>query len=140
MGSTQRLMEKFYDRFNAGDFDGAEACFQPDVSSAEPGIGEMEGSAAWRAHGEDFKRACPDARLNLVSIIEDGNKAVIEGRFTGTQTGPLASPNGELPPSGRKIDLPFVEVNETVDGRIATHRIYYDQVVLLTQLGLMPAE
>src|SRR2546421_12594456 len=110
MGSTQQLMEKFYDRFNAGDFDGAEACFQPDLVSIDPGVGEMKGSAAWRAHGETFKRACPDARLTMVWIIEAANKADIEGRLTGTQPGPLASPTGGLPPSGRKDDRPSGEV------------------------------
>ena len=31
------------------------------------------------------------------------------------------------------------EYNELVDGRIAQQRVYYDQTVLLSQLGLMPA-
>ena len=63
---------------------------------------------------------------------------VVEGRYTGTNTGPLATPAGEVPATGRSMVLPFADVFRITDGRIAEHRIYYDGLGLLAQLGLLP--
>jgi predicted ester cyclase len=72
-------------------------------------------------------------------IVEDGERAAVEGTFTGTHTGTLAAPQGEIPATGRTIELPYVDVFEARAGRIAAHRVYYDQMVMLSQLGLAPA-
>jgi ketosteroid isomerase-like protein len=34
--------------------------------------------------------------------------------------------------------LPFADVFRVADGRITEHRVYYDTLGLLAQLGLMP--
>jgi predicted ester cyclase len=57
----------------------------------------------------------------------------------GTHTGPLASPQGMVPPTGRTLALRFCEIFEVEAGRIATHRTYYDQMEFAQQLGLIPA-
>jgi hypothetical protein len=71
-------------------------------------------------------------------IIEDGNLAAGEGRFVGTFTGPLQTPQGELQPSGKAFDLPFAEVNVVEGGKITEHRVYYDQMAFMAALGAMP--
>jgi ketosteroid isomerase-like protein len=62
-----------------------------------------------------------------------------EGIFSGTHTGPLATPAGDVPPTGKPLRLAFADVFVIRDGLIVEHHIYYDQVAFLTQLGLMPA-
>jgi ketosteroid isomerase-like protein len=48
-------------------------------------------------------------------------------------------PDGiEIPATGRKFDFPFVAIFRVHDGKIGSIRIYYDQLELLAQLGLMP--
>ena len=81
----------------------------------------------------------PDARLNLQSVVESGDTIAVEGTFTGTFTAPLRSPQGEVPPTGRAINVPYADFFTVRDGRVVSHRVYYDQVQLGTQLGLMPA-
>ena len=57
----------------------------------------------------------------------------------GTHTGIWRSPNGaEVPPTGKKLDFPFVGVFRVENGKISSIRLHYDQVEVLTQLGLMP--
>ncbi len=138
MGQARDVVEEFYARFNAGDLEGATAVFKPDVESTEPALGTVRTVQEWREYGEAFRRAMPDARLMIVSAIESGNTIAVEGRFSGTHTGPLASPQGEIPPSGRSIDIPYADFFELEDGRVARHRVYYDQLGMLTQLGLVP--
>jgi ketosteroid isomerase-like protein len=60
-------------------------------------------------------------------------------RYVGTHTGALRSPDGaEVPATGKPFDFPFVEIFRVHGGKIRSIRIYYDQLELLTQLGLIP--
>ena len=71
--------------------------------------------------------------------MEAGDLVVVEGRFVGTFTGPLASPDGDVEPTGASVDLRFADVARIRDGKIGAYHTYYDQLGLLTQLGLMDA-
>ena len=135
MAELRSIVERFYEAFNRGDFDAVAAVFAPDVETTNPGLGTVQGVEAWRAYGEAFKRALPDARLNLRAAVEAGERVAVEGAFTGTFTAPLMSPQGEVPPTGRTIDVPYADFFTMREGRIVAHRVYYDQVELGTQLG-----
>jgi predicted ester cyclase len=114
--------------------------FAPDVVTIDPGAGRMEGLEAFRAYGEAFLRAFPDGRLKVGRIVaETAESIVVEGTFSGTHTGPLTGPDGEIPPTGRRLELHFVDVFDARDGRICEHHVYYDQMAMLGQLGLIPA-
>ena len=43
----------------------------------------------------------------------------------------------EIPPSQRPLNLDFSDLFETDGERITRHRIYYDQVQFMSQLGLV---
>jgi predicted ester cyclase len=58
-------------------------------------------------------------------------------RRAAPNSGPLRGPDGDLSPSGRTVDLPFADFARISDHRIVKYRTYYDQIALLTQLGLM---
>jgi predicted ester cyclase len=139
MGQALDVIKRFYERYNENDFDGATALFKPDVRAFDPTVGEMVGIEAWRDYNATFKRAVPDGRLELDSSVEEGDRVVIQGRYTGTHTGPLASPEGDIPPTGKTIDLHFADCFTIEDGLVAEHRVYFDQMELLGQLGLAPA-
>ena len=54
-------------------------------------------------------------------------------------TGTLTTPDGaEVTATGKRLDFPFVGVLQVEDGKISSLRIYYDQIEVFTQLGLMP--
>jgi ketosteroid isomerase-like protein len=73
-------------------------------------------------------------------VIDDmydaGDVVVVEGRFAGTFTGPLASADGDIEPTGAIVDLRFADVSRARGGRIVSYHTYYDQLGLLTQLGV----
>jgi ketosteroid isomerase-like protein len=100
-------------------------------------MGQVRGSDRFREYLETFKRAMPDARAVVERSVESGDIVAVEGRFTGTHTGPLATDDGEVDPTGAAIDLRFADVSRVRDGRIVAYHTYYDQLGLLTQLGLM---
>jgi steroid delta-isomerase-like uncharacterized protein len=137
VGEQQRIVQQFHDGFGEGDLDAATAVFADEVRMTDPGLGAVEGLRALRDYLDGLKGPVPDARAIVERMFEAGDTVIAEGRFTGTNTGPLSGPGGELPPSGRKIDLPFADFSRLSDGKIVEYRTYYDQVGLLTQLGLV---
>jgi|tagenome__1003787_1003787.scaffolds.fasta_scaffold20247266_2 steroid delta-isomerase-like uncharacterized protein len=134
----ERIVDRHYEQVNTDDFSDAAEVFTDDVVTETPGTGRLSGIDAFLAYSAGFRRAFPDGRIHRDRYLESGDTAVVEGRYTGTNTGPLGSPAGELPATGRAMVLPFADVFRIVEGRIAEHRVYYDSAAMLGQLGLLP--
>jgi hypothetical protein len=66
----------------------------------------------------------------LSTVLEDGDTVPVEATFSGTFIGPLASPHGEVPPTGQAFAIPFADFFRYRGGRPAEHHVYYDQVEL----------
>ncbi len=139
MSTLRSLVEKHYQQINTQDNSTLLEVFSPDVETTAPGAGTMRGLEPFAAYGQAFYTAFPDGRIHLKTVVESGDTIMVEGNFTGTNTGRMAGPAGDIPPTGRQIDLPFCDVFQARDGRFMGHRLYFDQVIMLTQLGLMPA-
>src|SRR4051794_36543676 len=52
-----------------------------------------------------FHEAFPDLRLENVQVVSDGVAGAAEGSLTGTHDGVLHTPDGDVPPTGRHLDL-----------------------------------
>jgi ketosteroid isomerase-like protein len=136
MTSPLELVKKHYVNVSAANFDAEDELFSPDVETIDPGAGTLHGLQAFKGYEAAFQRAFPDGQLVLRSAIEAGNRVAVEGAYTGTHTGPLTGPLGELRPTNRALNLDFSDLFETDGYRITRHRMYYDQVQLMRQLGL----
>ena len=55
----------------------------------------------------------------------------------GTNSGTLSSPEGDLPPTGRRLRLRECDVITVQGGRAVSHRFYYDRLDFASQLGLV---
>jgi steroid delta-isomerase-like uncharacterized protein len=83
--------------------------------------------------------AAPDRTSADVVLFAEDDHVVEQARYTGTHTGTWRNPDGaEVPATGKKLDFPFVGIFRVEDGKISSIRIYYDQIEVLAQLGLMP--
>ena len=82
-----------------------------------------------------FADAFPDGRIDIVSIKEAGDTAIVEFVGRGTHKGELMG----VAPTGKTIALPVCNVMEIRDGKIHREREYMDVMTLMTQLGAIPA-
>lgn len=139
MGELESRVRYFYERFGEGDMDGAASIFLDDVVTTEPALGRASSLAEWRAYGEGFRAACPDAHMVLHQVLEAPDAVAVEATFVGTFTAPLASPQGEVPPSGQPFELPFADFFRFREGLVAEHHVYYDQVAFMAALGMAPS-
>jgi len=138
MPEARDLAELHMRSFDERAWSRAPQIYAPDIVSVQPGGTTIEGLDAFVAFGRGFATAFPDSHHEVRSIIESGNVAVAEVTFTGTHTGPLATPQGEVPPTGRTVRLPACLVFEVNAGRITAQRAYFDQMTFAAQLGLIP--
>jgi ketosteroid isomerase-like protein len=137
MGQAHDTAERFYALFGAGDLDGALGLFASGCVTITP-VGPLD-NAAHQAFGAAFRAALPDAHMDVVRAVEAGDEVVISGRFKGTHSGELVSPQGAIPASGNAIDVPFLEYWRVDAGQIVAHEVIWDQLTMLTQLGAMPS-
>ena len=84
-----------------------------------------------------FWQAFPDGRLELSRVFGEGSVAAAEGRFIGTHSGVFRTPTAEVPATGRLVDFRWMSAYEARGDELASEHLFFDQVELLTQLGLM---
>ena len=138
MSGIRELVERHYRNVNEQAFDREAEVLSPDLVTVEPSAGTIRGIEPFMGYLRTFTRAFPDGRLEPKVFVEEGNRVVVEGVYTGTQTGVLSGPGGDVPPSGRRLDLPYCDVFEAEAGRIVAHHVYYDQMLFARQMGLVP--
>jgi steroid delta-isomerase-like uncharacterized protein len=137
---NERIVREYLEAFNARDWVAHSALLTEDVVLEVPGTGERyEGPEAVTASERAWTDAFADGRIDIDHLAAGGDTVVAEYTGTGTHTGPLQTPDGEIPATGRSGSLRLCDVYVIRDGRIAEVREYFDTVALLTQLGLMPA-
>lgn len=86
-----------------------------------------------------FQEAFPDMRLNVKQLVSDGTSAAAEGTITGTHDGVLHAPDGDVAPTGRTVELRWAAVYDTDGEGLKSEHLFFDQMDLLGQLGLLPA-
>ena len=140
MSELTDLRDRHYEGVKSGDVDLAASTLANDVENILPGAppGAMNGVAGFRAFAEPFAKAFPNAGMTLTSTVEAGDTIITEGVFTGTHTGPLETPQGTVPPTGRSIEIPFADIFVARDGKFVKHHLYFDNAAFMAQLGLMP--
>jgi hypothetical protein len=80
-------------------------------------------------------RASSDIRITGPRYFDAGQTVACAFTVTGTHDGRL----GPLPATGKEFTLPLCEMwHFDSGGRVVGGDLYYDQVSLLMQLGLMP--
>jgi len=137
MAEAAELGERWFQALNSGDVEAAVSLLSDDVEFGSP-AGTIKGSAEVRQFLQGYQLAFPEARFAISAVFGSGQTAAHEGTYSGTNSGPLTSPSGEIPATGKYASVPFVTVLETDGERITAHRAYWDQMGFMGQLGLIP--
>lgn len=74
----------------------------------------------------------PDGHMSAELVVEQGDTVVEELSYTGTNTGPLTTPDGKtLPATGNRIEMKGIELLQFRDSKIVPHDVFHDSDVLL---------
>jgi steroid delta-isomerase-like uncharacterized protein len=139
MGQNASIAQRQYELWNERDFDGIASLFADDAEIVLVGSGaSFTGSDGARQFAHMWADAFPNGKVTITKTIESSDDVVVEFTGTGTQTGTLASPAGEIPPTGKSVTIELCDVIAIRDGKIASVRSYLDSASLLAQLGVTP--
>jgi predicted ester cyclase len=136
MGLRERF-EQMTEAWNAHEFDGVVTAFSEDCEVTAPdftGKGH-QGLRDWWDYNEG---PFPDNEVVVHRTVLEGDTLVEESTFRGTNTGPLTSPDGkEIPPTGNRVEIPYVSIYTARGDQIVSWRLYWDQMAVMSQLGLL---
>jgi steroid delta-isomerase-like uncharacterized protein len=85
-----------------------------------------------------FEDGFPDSGIEITNMFATDDQAVVEFIGRGTNTGPLHMPTGDVPPTGRTVEMRFCDVYRIRNGKIVNYHSYYDALGFIQQLGLLP--
>jgi SnoaL-like domain len=133
MAEAKQVVERHVEAFNAHQAD-AEP-WTDDAEFVAPGA-SMRGREEVLAFLAAFWE---HSRTGVLSFrgLRRGSVAAAEGRFIGTHSGVFRTPTAAVPATGRVVDFRWMSACEARGDELASEHLYFDQVELLTQLGLM---
>jgi steroid delta-isomerase-like uncharacterized protein len=126
-----------HEAFNARDFEAMTRHYADSIRWTDHAQGRTFRTP--REFRDDFLpgwvTASSGIRISDPRYIDGGRTVVCTFTAVGIHDGPL----GPFSATGRPFSLPLCELwHFDDDGRVTGGDLYYDQVSLLTQLGLMP--
>jgi predicted ester cyclase len=141
MGDLKEIGARGLAAFNNHDADALVALDDPSVVTTFPsptGRSEARGREASKIYNQSWFNAFPDAKTTVINEVISGDTIVQEGTFQGTNSGAWKSEAADMPATGKSVKGDYVLVARVQDGLIVSSHLYFDQVQLMTQLGLMP--
>ena len=106
------------------------------ASDARMGNVPFGTTLGFREYTEGWAKAFPDGKIQVTTLVAQGDNVIAECVGRGTHTGALTGTAGEIPATGRHVELQFVECYRFRNGKIAEGRIYFDAASMMAQLGL----
>jgi steroid delta-isomerase-like uncharacterized protein len=80
--------------------------------------------------------AFPDSKATFGEAHVSGNTVILELTWRGTHTGPLRTAAGEVPATGKPIELRACQIIDVADGKTQKIRQYFDLSTLMSQIGV----
>jgi len=123
--------------FNEGNLDVIDEGYTEDMVMHNVPLGvDYEGREAFKEWVKSFREAYPDFHVEIEDVVIGDEKVVTQYVATGTHEGPL--PGLDIEPTNKTVTFQGVTVHRMVDGKATEAWWYYDQLGVLTQLGVIP--
>jgi steroid delta-isomerase-like uncharacterized protein len=138
MSANRKLLDRYVERYNAGDLDAVMDLYTEDATQLMPD-GTFEGRSTIRERLAQELNGFSDVAHRVESFVEQGDGFADEWTFVGTHTAPFPLPDGsQLPPTGKRVEIRSMEFVQIRDGKIVVDNLYYDTMAVAVQLGLVP--
>jgi steroid delta-isomerase-like uncharacterized protein len=138
MASAQEIGRRFIEAFNAHDEARIRELNADEAKFEAPGDVKVQGGDAATQYGMGWIAAFPDARITINNEVESGDWVAQEITFEGTHEGTLHGPAGDIPATHKQLVGRAVQIFKVEGDVITDTHLYFDQVQVMTQLGLMP--
>ena len=100
-----RIAREVYSLFDNHQLDRADAYAADDMETVlVPFNQTFRGPGGFMQFMSGFERAFPDLTITVENQVATDEYVVNECTWTGTHTGPLATPAGDVPPTGKRVE------------------------------------
>ena len=126
--------------FDQGDAEGLAATYADDAVLTAPPGSRAEGKQAILDYWVQLSAAFSDKTGEVGRSCETADTYFGQITFRGTNTGDLTMPDGtSIPATGKSFEVSGVESARVRDGKLVEHSMYWDSLVMMRQLGLLPS-
>ena len=134
MDNISRTKEWFR-HVDANDFEWLTEHVNANVDFQAPGVsGNADVALGFM---KPFLAAFPDIKHTVRTAVSEGDRVMVELEIAGTHKAPLASPQGDIPATGRRVLFGAANSLRFDGDRIAQLHVYFDQMGFMGQLGLL---
>jgi predicted ester cyclase len=139
MSANRELLDRYVELYNANDLDGVIDLYAEDAVQGMPD-GVFEGKSAIHERLVQELAGFSDVHHSMRSFVEQGDAFCDEWTFAGTHSAPFPLPDGgELPATSKRVEIKGMEiVRVNADRKITLNTLYYDNLSVATQLGIIP--
>ncbi len=135
-GQNKTTNRRFYEEvLNRQNLDAIEQFVNPDYTGHSFPPGLPAGPAGLRAFLGLFFSAFPDGHVVVEDMFAEGDRTAARLVFKGTHQGEFMG----VPPTGKQIAVPSIDLARFENGKISDHWGGPDQMFLMMQLGAIPA-
>jgi predicted ester cyclase len=138
--STERNKEislSLIEALNARDLSLWSRHLSEDYAAEHPGVSAVLDKRKSIAYHQRFVTAFPDIRFEVLGVLAEGHRVLLQWTAAGTHTERLATVTGEtIPPTRRRARVSGAMLAEARDGKVVRGWFYWDQLALLAQLGI----
>ncbi len=136
--TNDQLTRALHENFSSNMFEQCVEMAAPDVKITAHALGmTYYGREAFGQFMAGFKQAFPDMVIHHENLVVDGKCVSVQFTATGIHSGPLQTPAGDIPPSGKKVTLHVAEFLEWENGMLTSLTNYQDSGSLMRQIGVM---
>ncbi len=133
---AKALLNSALEIWNNGNLALVEDVFAPEIvartSTFPEEIVGLEGIKNWITFA---RTSYPDLHMTFDEVIVKGDKIAARFTVTGTNTGPMSMPFGELPPTGKQVRFTGIGIDRVQNGKIAEELVVYNVLDMMLQLG-----
>jgi steroid delta-isomerase-like uncharacterized protein len=123
--------------FNEKDWDAVRASITSDFVYDEVATNrKVQGVEQVIPLWQGWATAFPDAKCTFDRVLPGDSTVVLELTWNGTHKGPLPTPQGPIPATGKRIDIRACFVTEIAGDKAKMQRHYFDMATMLQQLGV----
>jgi steroid delta-isomerase-like uncharacterized protein len=145
--ANKDLVRQFIEALNAADLEALDEIVTEDFArhsqaTAGPQVSSREEFIQLQ---ESFLAIFPDQRVTIRKLVAEADEVAALATYSGTQTGAMGDfpatqtgAMGDFPATGKSVESTFLAVFRVDAGRIAELWVEWDNVAMLTQLGLFP--
>ena len=128
---NKELVRKFWEVAEKGDYDAFGDYITEDSIDHNPMPGQPPGLEGVKYIFKSLKAAMPDFSEEIVDMVAEGDKVVVQSISRGTHQGDLMG----IPPTGKKVEVDEIHIVRVKDGKMTEHWGLFDLAGMTRQLS-----